>query len=286
MAAEDSQASGASPEASFQVSSGAVPESAGPNPSGSPQGPAGGDAAGSLADNPSAQGGPLIVIQRDASAASSAASSSDGAGADGAVVNLQLAGSEQAAQSQTLGRPDTAPDIPAFTWGSYLSTLGVFFFFLALLWFAARYLRRRGALRIFGAGGGVRVESRTALGPRKSLLVVNAEGRRLLLGVTEHHISRLADLSGPRPEAGDEDDPEHGEDAPDQADGPGQRPESPRSERMRPERMRDDEEAPDSVPDREGESPPVIRTSPRRRKRKEPEDIFEALLSAGDKKEG
>lgn len=92
-------------------------------------------------------------------------------------------------------QPASQPaNLPEFGWSGYFSGLAVLFLMLAALWFALRFLKNRGGLRMFGVGSGVQVETRVSLGPKKNLLVVRAHGKRLLLGVTDHHISQLAEL--------------------------------------------------------------------------------------------
>lgn len=56
---------------------------------------------------------------------------------------------------------------------------------------------------LFGGAGGKRqapidVVSRQMLGKGISLIIVQVEGRLLLLGVTQHNVSVLADLAGPQ----------------------------------------------------------------------------------------
>ncbi|MDL2307357.1 flagellar biosynthetic protein FliO [Desulfovibrio sp. OttesenSCG-928-C06] len=94
--------------------------------------------------------------------------------------------------SQQLGTQ--AATFQEYSWGGYFMALGMLCLLLAALWFALRFLKNRGGLRVFGVGTGVRVENRVSLGPKKNLLVVSAHGKRLLLGVTDHHISKLAEL--------------------------------------------------------------------------------------------
>jgi flagellar protein FliO/FliZ len=66
--------------------------------------------------------------------------------------------------------------------------------FVAGLWLALRWLKKRGTLRRFGGNADMAMESRLSLGPKKNLLIVRLRDRRLLLGITEHHISKLAEL--------------------------------------------------------------------------------------------
>lgn len=81
----------------------------------------------------------------------------------------------------------------AFSWNGYFMALGFMFLLLGLLWFALRFLKKSGGLRFFAGDSGMQVESRCALGAKKHLLMVNYLGKRLLLGVTEHHISLLGE---------------------------------------------------------------------------------------------
>ena len=69
---------------------------------------------------------------------------------------------------------------------------------LGLLW----YLQRRFAGRLgVQLRGDVSVLSRTALGTKSHAVVLEAHGRRYLLGVTEHGVNVLDDDLPPVPEA-------------------------------------------------------------------------------------
>lgn len=100
----------------------------------------------------------------------------------------------QAARQATQMAAEQASSAPVFSWSSYLMAIGMLCLILAVLWLLLRWLKKSGGLRMFGISAGTVIESRIALGPKKNLLVVNIEGKRLLLGVTDHHISRLAEL--------------------------------------------------------------------------------------------
>ena len=81
---------------------------------------------------------------------------------------------------------------------SYLDLIARMGFGLGLVvllaWGAAALVRRSGLSRQMGAAGGaVRVVDRTFLAPKKAVYLVNVGGRTLALGVTEAHISRLAE---------------------------------------------------------------------------------------------
>lgn len=62
----------------------------------------------------------------------------------------------------------------------------------AMVWLAGRLALRRGAVRPTGVA--MSVLARRSLGRRASLVVVEAAGRHLLVGVTEQHISLVAEL--------------------------------------------------------------------------------------------
>ncbi|MDR2892085.1 MAG: flagellar biosynthetic protein FliO [Deltaproteobacteria bacterium] len=101
--------------------------------------------------------------------------------------------------SQTAGQvveqvAGQAASIPVFSWSGYITTVGMLCLLLGALWLALRLLKKRGGLKIFGVNEALAVESRLSLGPKKNLLVVRTSGKRLLLGVTDHHISKLAEL--------------------------------------------------------------------------------------------
>jgi flagellar protein FliO/FliZ len=59
------------------------------------------------------------------------------------------------------------------------------------------WLVRRGTIALPGRRGpsAVQIETNVPLGERRSLLVVNVEGRRLLLGVTPMQVSLVTELS-------------------------------------------------------------------------------------------
>lgn len=87
-----------------------------------------------------------------------------------------------------------AATISTFSWSGYFMTIAVLCLLLAGLWLALRWLKKRGTLRRFGGNEEMEMESRLSLGPKRNLLIVRLRDRRLLLGVTEHHISKLAEL--------------------------------------------------------------------------------------------
>lgn len=77
--------------------------------------------------------------------------------------------------------------------GPVLQMLIVLIIMVALLFVAARLLRRLPAFRP-PVGEHMRVVERMPLGPKHQLLLVEVEGRRLLLGASESQIHQLAEL--------------------------------------------------------------------------------------------
>lgn len=104
------------------------------------------------------------------------------------------AGQISEAAEQAAALPPDSAVMPSFSWSGYFMSLAVLCLLLAALWFALRFIKRRGGLRAFGGNEDLRLESRFSIGPKKNLLVVRLADRRLVLGVTDHHISRLAEL--------------------------------------------------------------------------------------------
>lgn len=97
----------------------------------------------------------------------------------------------QAAETVQNAAGQAAQAAPAYSWTGYFMGIALMFVMLALLWFGARVMKQKGGLRFLGQTPDLNVESRLSLGPRKHLLVVRYRGKRLLLGVTEHHIGLL-----------------------------------------------------------------------------------------------
>lgn len=117
--------------------------------------------------------------------------------------------SAQAAPALADAAAGAAQAVPAYSWTGYFLGLALMCVMLAILWYGARFLRQKGALRFFGQTAGLSVESRLVLSPRKHLLVVKYRNKRLLLGVTEHNINLLSEdplEDGEAPVEGDEAD--------------------------------------------------------------------------------
>lgn len=68
---------------------------------------------------------------------------------------------------------------------------------LGLIWFLHRRLRR-GA--VAGRGRAMTVVSRQGVGQKASVVLLDTEGKRFLLGVTEHGINVLHTADAPAPE--------------------------------------------------------------------------------------
>ncbi|SBV94849.1 putative flagellar biosynthesis protein, FliO [uncultured delta proteobacterium] len=89
----------------------------------------------------------------------------------------------------TLGQTDSL-----FTWGSYFQALAILFLIVAVLFVALWFLKRRGGIKLLTRQGNLFLESRLALGPKKSLVVVRFLNKRVLLGVTDQQITMLTEL--------------------------------------------------------------------------------------------
>ena len=108
-------------------------------------------------------------------------------------ATLPSAGADAPAASRVPPLPGLA-DSAAFSWSGYFEALAWLCFALALLCLILWVIKRRGGVHFPGASPSARIESRLALGSKKWLLAVNFQGLRLLLGVTDQHISLLCEL--------------------------------------------------------------------------------------------
>ena len=88
--------------------------------------------------------------------------------------------------------PPVIPDI-SMSWGSYFEALAILCFVLAALWAVLWYLKRKGGGSIFPSSAPtMRIENRLALGPKKWLYIVRCMEERLVLGVTDKHITLVS----------------------------------------------------------------------------------------------
>lgn len=90
-----------------------------------------------------------------------------------------------------------------FSWGGYFQALGLLFLIVTVMFLALWLLKRKGGLNVLTRQGDLVFESKMALGPKKSLVVVRFLNKRVLLGVTDQRITMLTELPT------DEDDTAH-----------------------------------------------------------------------------
>lgn len=76
-----------------------------------------------------------------------------------------------------------------------ISLVAVFAFVVVMAYFASKFLSGRFQSRSTSSGG--QLLEHLALGPNKSVCVVEMGGKVVLLGVTEHQISLLAEIDDP-----------------------------------------------------------------------------------------
>jgi flagellar protein FliO/FliZ len=97
---------------------------------------------------------------------------------------------------------------PASSWSDLLFRIGSVTIMLALF-IAGGYwvIRRYGGRSVFPGRGLIRVLARHHISPKQSILLINVEGRKLLIGSADHNINLLADL-GAAPETENQSGPE------------------------------------------------------------------------------
>jgi len=95
------------------------------------------------------------------------------------------------------GYENTDPRPASISWWStiaYLVSLFVIFVFVVgLAYFAARFVGGKFAQQKMGYGG--RILSHLPLGPNRSVCVIEMSGRVFMLGVTEHSITLLTEIT-------------------------------------------------------------------------------------------
>lgn len=88
--------------------------------------------------------------------------------------------------------------VPALPWGeAIVATLAVLGLLGATLW-----VLRRGLARHTAKGVAMRVEGSLTLGERRSLVIVQVEGRRLLVGLAPGHVGLVTELKAGAPDVG------------------------------------------------------------------------------------
>jgi flagellar protein FliO/FliZ len=105
------------------------------------------------------------------------------------TADTDAAGDALGGAVSTLGQTDAL-----FAWSSYFQALAILFLIVTVLFAALWFLKRRGGLNVLTRQGNLLLESRMALGPKKSLIVVRFLNKRMLLGVTDQQITMLTEL--------------------------------------------------------------------------------------------
>ena len=110
-----------------------------------------------------------------------------------------LAADEAAKGGYLAGYENTDPRPTSISWWStiaYLVSLfAIFVFVVGLAYFAARFIGGKFAQQKLGYGG--RILSHLPLGPNRSVCVIEMSGRVFMLGVTEHSITLLTEITDP-----------------------------------------------------------------------------------------
>ena len=108
-----------------------------------------------------------------------------------------LAAEEAAKGGYLAGYENTDPRPAPISWWStiaYLVSLfAIFVFVVGLAYFAARFIGGKFAQQKLGYGG--RILSHLPLGPNRSVCVIEMSGRVFMLGVTEHSITLLTEIT-------------------------------------------------------------------------------------------
>ena len=115
------------------------------------------------------------------------------------AVEPALAAEEAAKGGYLAGYENSDPRPTSISWWStiaYLVSLFVIFIFVVgLAYFAARFIGGKFAQQKLGYGG--RILSHLPLGPNRSVCVIEMSGRVFMLGVTEHSITLLTEITDP-----------------------------------------------------------------------------------------
>ena len=115
------------------------------------------------------------------------------------VTEPALAADEAAKGGYLAGYENSDPRPTSISWWStiaYLVSLfAIFVFVVGLAYFAARFIGGKFAQQKLGYGG--RILSHLPLGPNRSVCVIEMSGRVFMLGVTEHSITLLSEITDP-----------------------------------------------------------------------------------------
>lgn len=77
--------------------------------------------------------------------------------------------------------------------GGLLEVLVTVLLAIAVIWIAVMLFRRYKAVKS-GTYPAMKIESRMVLGPRKWIVVAKVQSKRLVLGITDQHISLITEL--------------------------------------------------------------------------------------------
>lgn len=146
----------------------------------------------------------LVVAQSTTGVASVASPESAGDAVSATAQGASVMGSGTSEPVALVAVPE-----PVFSWSGYFEAIGIMLLLLGCLWLILWIIRRYGKLNFLPAAGALprdalRMEAQLPLGPRKGLVVVRFLNERLLLGVTEHHITLLAERLLPEQPSTDE----------------------------------------------------------------------------------
>ena len=115
------------------------------------------------------------------------------------MTDPALAAEEAAKGGYLAGYENSDPRPTSISWWStiaYLVSLfAIFVFVVGLAYFAARFIGGKFAQQKLGYGG--RILSHLPLGPNRSVCVIEMSGRVFMLGVTEHSITLLSEITDP-----------------------------------------------------------------------------------------
>ena len=115
------------------------------------------------------------------------------------MADPALAADEAAKGGYLAGYENSDPRPTSISWWStiaYLVSLfAIFVFVIGLAYFAARFIGGKFAQQKLGYGG--RILSHLPLGPNRSVCVIEMSGRVFMLGVTEHSITLLSEITDP-----------------------------------------------------------------------------------------
>jgi flagellar protein FliO/FliZ len=115
------------------------------------------------------------------------------------MADPALAAEEAAKCGYLAGYENSDPRPTSISWWStiaYLVSLfAIFVFVVGLAYFAARFIGGKFAQQKLGYGG--RILSHLPLGPNRSVCVIEMSGRVFMLGVTEHSITLLSEITDP-----------------------------------------------------------------------------------------